>query len=221
MGELRHVVWDWNGTLLDDLPLLVESVNVLMAERTLPPITVDDYTTHYTRPVRTFYERLFGEPVDDEAWSRLDQTFHEAYAAAVGDHARLMAGAREALGTVDRSHLTQSLLSMYPHHLLLPLIDHFDLDHHFEVVHGLVGEGGGRKLPHLERHLEEMVHLHGDDPSAVLVIGDAIDDAVAAHHLGARAVLLASGSHPRAELEATGAPVVESLAEALAVGGIT
>lgn len=221
MVRVRHVVWDWNGTLLDDLPLIVRSVNAALGEHGREPIAVADYTAHYTRPVRRFYEVLLGREVEDHEWLRIDHVFHDTYAAAVAEQARLMTGAREALAAVDASHASQSLLSMYPHHLLLPLVDHFDLDPHFEVVHGLVGEAGGRKLPHLERHLDEMVHLHGEDPARVLVIGDAIDDALAADHLGARAVLLASGSHPRAELEATGAPVVDTLAEALALGGVT
>lgn len=221
MGEIRHVVWDWNGTLLHDLPLVVASVNAALGEHGLAAISEADYTANYTRPVRRFYEVLLGRSIDDAEWQRIDEVFHDTYAAAVEERAELTAGAREALATVDDSHLSQSLLSMYPHHLLLPLVDHFALDHHFEVVHGLVGVGGGRKLPHLERHLDEMVHLHGDDPTRVLVIGDAIDDALAAQHVGATPVLLASGSHPRDELEATGAPVVETLADALAVGGLS
>lgn len=220
MDEIVHVVWDWNGTLLEDLPLVVESVNAALGEHGLDPIAIADYTANYTRPVRRFYEVLLGREVDDDEWQRIDTVFHDTYAEAVAERTDLMPGAREALMTIDDSHASQSLLSMYPHHLLLPLVDHFDLDRHFEAVHGLVGEGGGRKLPHLERHLDEMVHLHGGDPTRALVIGDAIDDAVAAQHLGARVVLLASGSHPRSGLEATGAPVVESLEEALAVGGV-
>lgn len=220
MDDIVHVVWDWNGTLLDDLPVVVGAVNVLLAQRDLDPITADDYTRQYTRPVRVFYERLFGRDVDDAEWAEMDDVFHAAYADTVAVDAKLMAGAREMLRAIDASHRTQSLLSMYRHTDLLPLLDQYELDDHFEVVQGLVGEGGGRKLPHLERHLAAMVHLHGDDPSRVLVVGDAIDDALAAQHLGARAVLLASGSHPRAELEATGAPVVDTLQEALEVGGV-
>lgn len=212
---LVHVVWDWNGTLLHDLPLVVAAVNAALGEHGLEPITEADYTASYTRPVHRFYEGLLGREITDEEWVRIDERFHATYAAAVEERAQLTTGAREALAAVDASHASQSLLSMYPHHLLLPLVDHFDLARHFEVIHGLVGPGGGPKLPHLEVHLAEMVHLHGDDPTRVLVIGDAIDDAVAAQHLGAHAVLLASGSHPRAELEATGAPVVDTLADAL------
>ena len=81
---MRHVVWDWNGTLLDDLPLVVESVNVLMHDRGFAAITTEDYTTNYTRPVRLFYERLFGRAIDDDEWAHVDEVFHRAYDDADG-----------------------------------------------------------------------------------------------------------------------------------------
>ena len=33
MGNYRHVIWDWNGTLLDDAWLCVEVLNGLLARR--------------------------------------------------------------------------------------------------------------------------------------------------------------------------------------------
>lgn len=215
------MVWDWNGTLLDDLPLVVESVNVLLRSRELATITVADYTAAYTRPVHVFYERLFGRPIGAEEWALVDEVFHAAYDAQVTDRATLMAGAEDALNQVAGAGLTQSLLSMYRHGPLVGLVDHHGLSRHFEVVQGVTGGGGGHKLPHLERHLERMVHLHGDEPSRILLVGDALDDAVAADHVGARCVLLASGSHPVAELHRAGVPVVETLDEALRAGGVT
>ena len=32
----RHLIWDWNGTLLDDLDLSVDVMNTLLARRGLP-----------------------------------------------------------------------------------------------------------------------------------------------------------------------------------------
>ncbi|SBU93045.1 HAD-hyrolase-like [Streptomyces sp. OspMP-M45] len=55
------------------------------------------------------------------------------------------------------------------------------------------------------------------DPERSVVIGDAVDDAVAAAHVGARAVLYTGGSHSRDSLEAVGVPVVDTLAEAVAL----
>jgi phosphoglycolate phosphatase-like HAD superfamily hydrolase len=54
------------------------------------------------------------------------------------------------------------------------------------------------------------------NPERTVVIGDAADDALAARHVGARAVLYTGGSHSRTSLEDVGVPVVDTLAEAVA-----
>jgi phosphoglycolate phosphatase-like HAD superfamily hydrolase len=58
------------------------------------------------------------------------------------------------------------------------------------------------------------------DPTSIVMVGDALDDADAAEGLGIRCVLYASGSHHREELEATGYPVADTLVEALNLGGV-
>ena len=67
---MRHVIWDWNGTLVDDLPIVVDAVNASLAGIGAGPIVADDYRDHYTRPVRVFYDRLLGRAVTDAAHSR-------------------------------------------------------------------------------------------------------------------------------------------------------
>jgi phosphoglycolate phosphatase-like HAD superfamily hydrolase len=64
----------------------------------------------------------------------------------------------------------------------------------------------------MERHFAA---LDGISPEHTVVIGDAVDDALAAAHVGAGAVLYTGGSHSRASLEAAGVPVVDSLDEAV------
>lgn len=78
-------------------------------------------------------------------------------------------------------------------------------------VDGRTGPSGGSKARHMERHIAA---LDGISAEHTVVIGDAVDDAVAAAHVGAKAVLYTGGSHSRASLEAAGVPVVDSLAEA-------
>ena len=58
------------------------------------------------------------------------------------------------------------------------------------------------------------------DPQRYVVIGDALDDAVAASENGLPCVLYASGSHHPDALVETGYPVAESLVEALELAGI-
>lgn len=216
---MRHVVWDWNGTLLADQQVVLHALNHTLAEYDLPPTTMATYRRLYTRPVRVFYERLFGRPIPDADWQGIDDTFHEAYEQALAEVA-LADDAHVALDLVEGAGRSQSLLSMARHDMLDPLVRRFGIHQRFLLVDGLRGPGGGRKAGELEAHIEQVAHVAGDDPHDYLVIGDATDDAEAAAHVGARCVLYDGGSHPRADLERYGVPVVDSLLAALDVAGI-
>lgn len=207
---MRHIVWDWNGTLFDDQHLVVAAVNAVMADQGVEPISLADLQRHYTRPVSLFYERLLGRPIDPSEWPHLDDVYHDAYLAQV-ESVGLVDGADEVIGTLDDLGRTQSLLSMWRHHQLVPTVQRLGLHERFVRVDGLRGPGGGHKAEHLEAHLRELVAVAGDDPSQVLVVGDALDDAAAAAHVGARAVLFDGGSHDADELRRTGVPVIDHL----------
>jgi phosphoglycolate phosphatase-like HAD superfamily hydrolase len=210
-----HLVWDWNGTLFDDLEVVVNSVNAVLATVEGPTIDADTYRTHYTRPVKRFYDRLLDREFTMEEWLELDSHFHEVYVAAL-DTAFLTADAQLALEKVAAAGHTQSLLSMLPHELLMPLIDRFEIAHFFDRIDGhRGGEGspGDFKTEYLVRHLK--VLTRGDVPGTVAVIGDTPDDAVAARAVGARVVLYDGGSHHRADLDDVGVPVTSTLLEAV------
>ena len=213
-----HIVWDWNGTLFDDQPMVIAGLNVALAAAGLPPTDQDTYQRLYTRPVQVFYERLFGRAIEPAEWELIDEAFHTGYREAIVD-AQLATDATDALQRVEAAGASQSLLSMYRHDDLLPLIDRYAIAGRFIRVDGLRGEGGGVKAPYLEAHLERVAAANGGTPAEVLVIGDAKDDAAAAAHVGAACVLYDGGSHPRHELEATGFPVAGSLTEAVELAG--
>lgn len=214
---IRHVVWDWNGTLFDDLHVVVEAVNAGIAPLGIRSITVEDYRTHYTRPVKVFYERLAGSEISHRDWLDLDRRFHDAYRELLPT-AGLSADAVQALTAVSEVPAGQSLLSMYPHDDLVPLVERLGVSSYFRRIDGLRGERGARKAGFLEAHLRLL--MSDEDPSTVLLIGDATDDAAAAAHVGAAAVLVDNGSHHRDELESMGVPVAASLIEALRLKGL-
>jgi phosphoglycolate phosphatase-like HAD superfamily hydrolase len=221
---MRHVVWDWNGTLFDDQHLVLEGLNAVLDDAGLPRADLATYQAMYTRPVRRFYERLFDRPIPDDEWEHLDEVYHAAYRDGL-TRATLAPDAEKALEVLGDVGRSQSLLSMWRHHELVPLVARLGIGDHFVRIDGLGVDGdggpaGGRKAPYLEAHLERVVHAAGDDPRRVLVVGDALDDARAAAHVGAPCVLYDGGSHPRRELETAGVPVSSSLTEALEYGGV-
>jgi phosphoglycolate phosphatase-like HAD superfamily hydrolase len=211
---MRHVVWDWNGTLFDDQHLVIEGLNAVLDDVGAARVDLATYQRLYTRPVRVFYERLLARPIPDAEWQHLDEVYHHGYRTAL-HRADLAHDADAALRTVTASDASQSLLSMWRHDELVPLVAELGIHDRFVRVDGLTGPGGGEKAPHLAEHLGAVAHAAGDDPGQVLVIGDALDDAAAAAHVGARCVLFDGGSHPRAQLATAGVPVASSLTEAL------
>ncbi|MCK8676752.1 HAD family hydrolase [Streptomyces lichenis] len=208
-----HLVWDWNGTLFDDMAAVMSATNAAFAEMGLPPLTLERYRELYCVPVTAFYERLLGRLPSGEEWELMDAAFHRHYWPGA-DACALTAGAAELLAARRSSGLTQSLLSLAPHEQLIPVVRRHGIEEHFLRVDGRVGAALGGKAEHMVRHLAA---LEGMAPERIVVIGDAADDAVAAAHVGARAVLYTGGSHSRASLERVGVPVVDTLEEAVRV----
>lgn len=213
-GKYRtHLVWDWNGTLLDDNIAVVGATNAAFGEVGVAPISLDQYREMYCIPIPRFYERLMGRLPTEAEWDVMDLAFHRHYTERRGG-CGLTEGAAELLARWQQAGRSQSLLSMYGHDELVPVVRGHGIERHFVRVDGRTGRSGGSKAQHMERHFAA---LDGISPENAVIIGDAVDDAVAAAHVGARAVLYTGGSHSRASLAAAGVPVVDTLAEAAAL----
>jgi phosphoglycolate phosphatase-like HAD superfamily hydrolase len=210
-SRVRHLVWDWNGTLFDDHVAVVAAVNDALAGLGLPAIDADAYRTHFTRPVQRFYEQVAGRPIAPREWQALDEAYHDSYQAWV-ERLGLAADALAALEAAEAAGLTQSLLSMWRHKDLVPLVERLGIGRFFTRVDGLRVPGGAGKAEHLVEHLAALQV----DAAAAMLVGDALDDLEAARAVGARCVLYDGGSHHRHVLEATGVPVVDALTAAVA-----
>jgi phosphoglycolate phosphatase-like HAD superfamily hydrolase len=206
-----HIVWDWNGTLLHDIHAVISATNAAFSELGLPSITLERYRELYCVPVPKFYERLMGRLPSEREWEVMDESFHRHYWLRARE-AGLAEGAAELLAAQKAAGRTQSLCSLAPHDRLVPLVQTHGIAGHFVRVDGATGPSGGGKAEQMARHL---LSIEGVEADRTVVIGDAVDDALAAAHVGAGAVLYTGGSHSRASLEAAGVPVVDTLEDAV------
>jgi phosphoglycolate phosphatase-like HAD superfamily hydrolase len=204
----KHLVWDWNGTLLDDLSLVVAATNAVLASLAVPAITAEEHRVRFRRPVADFYADMLGRPVDDAEFARLDKMFHDTYRRGLPT-CGLAADAHAAMRAWPG---TQSLLSMWFHDELVPVVESHGLTSRFNRIDGFRGTvGGDRKARHLAAHLAGL----GLDGRSVVLIGDSLDDAAAADAVGARCVLYTGGFTDPMRLRAAGRPVVDTLAAAV------
>lgn len=209
---VRHIVWDWNGTLLDDLPAVVSATNDVLDAWGQPLIDLNRYREKFFRPVRAFNELLLGRPVDDEEWVRIDETFHDSYRKRLPGCA-LASDARVALDLVHDLGLSQSLLSMWRHEDLTEWLPFWDLDGRFSRIDGDRLRRGETKAAALREHLRALALAPGE----AVLIGDTVDDARAARSAGVSCVLVTQGSCQTSEALHAEGPATHNLMEAVAL----
>ena len=209
--SVSHVVWDWNGTLLDDNQVVLAAVNEVCTGFGRVELSWPEWQAAYARPLRVSYEQILARELDDEEWASVDKLYHERYDALLHT-CGLATGVTDALRQWNESGRTQSLLSMWFHTRLTPTVEQFGLAQYFTRIDGLAGEvGGGSKADSLIRHLE----AQNLNPAEVVLIGDVVDDAHAAQSAGTNCILVTTGAMSHSALESTGAPVTNSVPEAL------
>ncbi|GID96795.1 HAD family hydrolase [Amorphoplanes digitatis] len=205
-----HLVWDWNGTLLDDLSLVVSSTNHTFAAVGGRSVDSDEHRRRFRRPVAEFYAEILERAVDAEEFEELDRIFHEAYRVGL----TTISLAADAEAAIRAWPGGQSLLSMWFHDELIPAVQTYGLAGMFTRIDGRPTEvDGGLKAGHLARHLAEQ-QVPGDQ---VVLIGDSLDDAEAAESVGGVCVLYSGGFTDPSRLRASGRPVADTLLEAVRI----
>ncbi|WP_137939722.1 HAD hydrolase-like protein [Chitinivorax sp. B] len=197
---IRHVVLDWNGTLLDDLDLAVASVNHVCRRHGLPVVDRDRYRAHFRFPIEAFY-RLLGFDFASTPFSEVVRDYLHQFDAAVAD-CPLQQDAHTFLSLTQHSGRGLSVLSASFHATLIDTLQSKGLLSYFEHVYGLGHEQATSKLAEAQV-LQSHLNL---PPTQVLYVGDTTHDAEIAEAMGWHAALLSIGHQDEARLTTSQAP---------------
>ena len=204
---IRQILWDWNGTLLDDLQYGINVRNRVFPDFDLPAIdTIEEYHAQFTFPIRLYYERA---GVTDEIFVPIAHAWMNEYVRGFAS-VPLHTDARQTLEQFAQAKLTQVVLSASKRDLLTSQIAQFDIQHYFADILGLGDIYAGSKEEIGRVYLQNC----GIAPGDTLMIGDTLHDAEVAAAIGARCVLVARGHQSRQTLLTAGVPVVDTLADA-------
>ena len=186
------VIWDWNGTLLDDTEVCRAVMNRMLVRRGLPRLSAERYRAIFTFPVRDYYA-LAEEYMSDYRISAVD--------------CPLMLGAAETLDRLNALGAAQVLASASRQDDLERQVAERGLTGKFQALLGMTDQLGGGKAGLAAGYLRR----NGIDPASVLFVGDTVHDFETARAVGSRCVLIAGGHQSRERLEATGAVVLDDI----------
>ncbi|MBU0529368.1 HAD hydrolase-like protein [bacterium] len=185
--KIKHIIWDWNGTLLNDSWLSITAINILLKKYNLPAIDKEKYLEIFTFPVIKYYEKL-GFDFDKTPFSIVGTEFIKEYTDRMYE-AKMQDGARESLNYFYEIGITQSLLSAAKQQMLENLMKFHDLEKYFLKISGLTDHYANSKVDVGKSWIKELKY----NPNEVLLIGDTLHDVEVADEIGTDCVLVAQG----------------------------
>lgn len=207
--KYKNVVWDWNGTLLNDVKVGVNTLNDMLGRRGLPLLSVEDYKEKFGFPVIDFYDRV-GFDMEKESFHELSVDFVETYDKYAGE-VGLNEGVREVLAGIQQTGVKQYVLFC-----LFGKICCNRCSGIFRSIPVLTGACGANDIyaaGKIERG-QQMLQTCPIVPEDTLMVGDTIHDAEVADALGFDCILFAGGHNNEERLQKK-APVIHRMRELL------
>ena len=204
--KYTHVLWDFNGTILDDVQTGISSVNVMLAKRGLPTLKdVADYRSHFRFPITAYYESL-GFDFEKEAFSILAPEWVALYLEFVKS-ATIREGVTDALDDFRRAGLKQVIVSATEYNMLGDQLSDLGIKDKFDDYIGLDNIHAASKTALAK------AWYTANKPEKAVLIGDTTHDHEVACELGCDCILVAGGHQSREVLDKCGTFVVESIKE--------
>ena len=204
--KYTHIIWDFNGTLFDDVEAGLVSVNEMLSERGLKVIAdKEEYRKVFKFPIIDYYRRV-GFDFEKTPYEELAVEWVDIYLSNF-DKAGLFADLTAALDFFASKGITQSVLSASELGMLKGQISDLGIEEYFDEIMGIDNIYAASKLvlakSWRERHPDERV----------IFIGDTVHDIETAKQLSADCFIVCAGHQSREKFDGCDATVVSSLSE--------
>ncbi len=205
--SLKHIVWDWNGTILNDAEASCKAVDDMFKKRNLGSVSLDLYRDKIVFPVINVYieagfdfKNVTYQEICDEYLTNYLNNSHII---------SLHKDAQAVLKLFKNNGLEQHIVSASDSRVLAQQIQNYGLESYFVNILGQDNNRADSKT----FLAEKLVGLVNCDPQEMLFIGDTIHDFEVAKEAGMFCCLVSNGHCSEGRLKATGAPVYKSLTE--------
>lgn len=202
MLNFKAIIWDYNGTLLDDLSIGVLSINKMLNKRGLPLLTTEHYREVFTFPVKSYYEAV-GFNFETEDWDKAANEFIDHYTSLL-PQSGIFPEAVDLLSYFNKEGKKQFILSAMEQNMLNESTRSENIMQYFDEISGIDNIYASSKI---DNGLQ-LMKKHGLKASEVCLFGDTTHDYEVAKELGCNCILIASGHQSYQKLKETGCPTV-------------
>jgi phosphoglycolate phosphatase-like HAD superfamily hydrolase/8-oxo-dGTP pyrophosphatase MutT (NUDIX family) len=176
----RNLIFDWSGTLVDDLGPVIEATNAVLAKYQIAALNREEFRRAFRLPYREFY----AEQLPDIPLEELEAHFRPAFDAAATP-VTVLPHAREKLEWCSALGIRAFVLTSMDTLAFERQMDDFGLRHHFEATYS--GVLDKREVIH------RILETHGLDPAETAFVGDMTHDVETARHGGISSIAVLTG----------------------------
>jgi len=205
LSDLKpFIIWDWNGTLLNDVAISVKAMNRMLYARQLPALSRDSYREVFRFPVRDYYQDI-GFDFEQEAFEVPALEFMQHYQDLLHE-ATLFEGVRDTLEQLKAAGYKQFMLSAMEQQLLNQLLEQHKINSFFDHIQGIEDHFANGKI--MAAH--KLITVIGNSNPKPLLIGDTLHDAEVGTECGFETVLFSGGHFSAERLKHTGLSLFEN-----------
>ena len=207
--KFSHIIWDWNGTIVNDTALCVSIVNQILDDFKLEPVTVEFYRNNFSFPVSVFYNKI-GLSSDTTNYNKISKRFIKDY-RNLFYNIDLQDFVLDCIARFKLSKISQSILSASNTNDLDAFSAYYKINHYFSKLSGVDNILANGKFDIANAHLTEL----SSQPNEILLIGDTVHDAEVASQLGINCLLYSGGHNSEKLLSSCPFPVVDCFKDVL------
>ena len=203
----KNIIWDWNGTIINDAWLFVDIMNVFLKKRGLPLISLDDYKQHFCFPIQNYWRHL-GFSFNERTFDKLNSDFIALYKKKLFK-AKPHLGIKSFILKLNKLGYKQFVLSASADTILKKSINHYDFKKCFVRAYGVDNLNATGKI----EVGKQLCKTHKLNMNKTVLIGDTEYDKRVADALGCSVFLLSYGHICRERLLPLNKPVFNNLEE--------
>ncbi len=201
----KHVIWDWNGTLLNDVELGHKLLNLLQKHKGVQNSSLKEYREIFTFPIIEFYKNA-GIYEGEEDFKLLAEMYIDNYKKEV-KKCSLQQGAETALDILAESGVTSSVLTASHEEMALEQISHYGLSDKFIAVTGKTDFYASGKSELIKKHMSKIDYSESD----IVFVGDTLHDAEIAKIIGCGCILVENGHQKMIKNKKNNISIAENL----------